>query len=506
MKKQLLLIIIGMFLISFAFAVEVTYCCEKSIDLDTSVPGVQGGWCQDAPEDKCDITSNCGTEENPSKCRKAPTSCDATSYCKLGTCIDSSEGTCMDNTPQKVCEEFDGVWFDEDSEDISQCSLGCCLMGEQAAFVTQTRCKTLSSLYGLETNYRTDLANEFECIASTTSEVKGACVFKDELATTCKFTTQAECSGMNVAGSDTNFYAGKLCSAEELATNCGHSKKTTCVEGRDEVYFLDTCGNLANIYDSSKVDNKEYWSELRDKSEVECGSDSNADSASCGNCDYYLGSTCKKYKRGESPNKPIVGDYICRDLGCEFEGERYEHGETWCAESKGIKENSPGSRYFRLVCYNGDVSVEPCADFRQEVCLQDEINGFRTAGCRVNMWQDCVAQTTSKDCTNTDKRDCTWIGGEGVKCVPKYNPGFDFWNIDTEASATCSVANAQCIAKFEKKLGEDKWQCEENCHCCVNDEEHEGCTGSGWQNFQNSICVQVGDCGSKKNYLGVMGY
>jgi len=43
------------------------------------------------------------------------------------------------------------------------------------------------------------------------------------------------------------------------------------------------------------------------------------------------------------------------------------------------------------------VSVEACADYRQEVCLQSDIDGFKTAACRVNMWQDCSAQEEEKD-------------------------------------------------------------------------------------------------------------
>jgi hypothetical protein len=480
MKNKILILTLGIFLIGFISAQGISYCCEKTTD---------GAWCQNSEQGQCDLNF-----------RNVPTSCEATSYCKLGTCIDSQEGTCMENTPQKVCNEEGGVWKVGKPEDNPQCQLGCCLIGDQAAYVTQTRCKKLSSLYGLETNYRTDIKNEVQCIMSATSDVIGACVFEKEYETTCELITQRECQEkgatatyeQNESDSEVNFHEGYLCSNEDLGTNCGPSKKTKCVG--DEVYFLDTCGNLANIYDSSKIKNKNYWSKIYSKEES-CGAgSSNADSSVCGNCDYYLGSTCKQYQRGEDKVKPNYGDFICRDLSCEYDGEKYEHGETWCVGTEGAEENLPGSRFFRLVCYNGDVTVEPCADFRQEICVESEVNSFSTAACRVNKWQDCIQQNDSLDCKNSDKRDCQWIE-ELEGCAPKYAPGFDFWNEGTDAESLCGVLTGTCVVTFEKKLKGGK-DCIENCECLDSDFELK----------VNQACGLIGDCGYKTNYLGVMGY
>ncbi|MCK4553179.1 hypothetical protein KAT80_03165 [Candidatus Pacearchaeota archaeon] len=471
-KKNFILgIILGIFLIGIVSGVgEVSYCCEKT---------TSGAWCQNAPEENCD-----------KEYRKVPASCEATSYCKLGCCYDSQEGTCMENTPEIVCNSEGGVWEDNAECDIPQCELGCCLIGDQAAFVTQTRCKRLSALYGLETNFRTDITNEISCIASAMSDVKGACVYEEDYAKTCQFLTKKECSELSV-GNETEFHEGFLCSSETLGTNCGPSKKTTCVEGRDEVYFVDTCGNLANIYDASKINSKEYWTNVYEKAESCNPSSSNADSVSCGNCDYYLGSTCKNYK--SAGKKATYGDNICKDLSCKYDGKTHQHGETWCANSNGIDKSLPGSRHFRLVCYNGEVSVEPCADFRQETCIESEINGFKTAACRVNMWQDCVAQDNKKDCENIDRRDCKWIGD---RCVPLYAPGFNFWETEGDAEELCSLANKECIIKYEKKLTGSK-KCVENCHC-----ENE----NAWKDSMNNFCISIGDCGEKTNYLGFQGY
>jgi len=540
-NKKLFLFLLSIFLISIISA-QASYCCERT---------TSGAWCQNAPEEECDLDY-----------LSAPTSCEATSYCKLGVCINSQEGTCLPNTPQIVCEENEGVWDEKDKEDIPQCQLGCCLIGEQAAFVTLTRCKSLASKYGLEINYRTDIQSEMECIANARPKVKGACVYEEEYQRTCKFTTRKECQEMEISGEEgsVEFYENYLCSATELSTNCGFPGGTTCVEGKDEVYFLDTCGNLANVYDYEKRNTPSYWEKII---APDCGNtDGNKDSMTCGNCDYFLGSTCKK-------GNANYGNFICEDLSCEYEGEDYQHGETWCARTvgdevqfganPGITDNDanlPGSRDFRLVCYNGEVSVEPCAEFRQEVCRQSSIGDFKTAACRVNMWQDCYTQDNEKDCTNTAKRDCKWIEGVSIlrddggnslaideegeeteaSCVPLYSPGFDFWEEGTDATSMCSRANTVCLVEYAAGVGQGGlWgnkgkpldmKCMEECRkeeCFMDDPLNlcnNKCEGKcpsqcvnadysineDWKNDMNEICMIMGDCGSSVNYIGEQGY
>ena len=464
-------------------------CCEKTQD---------GAWCQNSPESECD-----------SGYRSVPSSCESTSYCKLGCCYDSQEGTCTKNTPQKVCQDNGGVWEDEALCEIPQCELGCCLIGDQAAFVTQTRCKKLSSLYGLETNYRTDISNELSCISTASSHEKGACVFEREFEKTCKMTTREECNNIEASSgeedaSNVKFHQGYLCSAEELGTNCGPTEKTTCAEGKEEVYFLDSCGNIANVYDASKINDKTYWKYIAETTnEISvCGQGkNNADSATCGNCDYYLGSTCKEYERGTDRVKPNYGDYICRDLGCEYQGESYEHGETWCADSPGAKDGLPGSRDFRMICYNGEVSAEPCADYRQEVCIESEVNGFRNSGCVVNKWEACT-NINEKDACEDPDRDCKWIEGEGtqIKCFPETPVGLSFWGGDNEtgddsSQEVCDKGDYECTVKYEKGLLDSSWDCVENCHC-IDD---------SWRKEMETKCKLLGDCGSQNNYLGYKG-
>lgn len=228
-------------------SLESTICCEKT---------QSGLFCQDVPAAECASNS-----------RQVPTGCESTSFCKPGFCYDSDEGTCADNTPQLVCNAEGGIWNEESPP---QCELGCCTLGDQAAFVTLVRCKKLSSFLGLNTNYNTGIRDEVQCVLSVANQDKGACVFDFEFERTCKFTTRADCGGGigdGELGNQGEFFVNTLCSTEELGTNCGPTRDTICVDGKDEVYFVDSCGNPANIYDASKINDQNYWAEIKDSSE-----------------------------------------------------------------------------------------------------------------------------------------------------------------------------------------------------------------------------------------------
>jgi hypothetical protein len=470
-------------LITLGFASAASVCCEKTDD---------GLYCQNVPIEQC-------TNAN-----SVPTSCQATSFCKPGSCYDTTEGTCLDNTPKLVCNMNGGVWSDGA---VPQCNLGCCVLGDQAAFVTLVRCKKLASFLGLEINYQKDIKNEVQCISSVLGQVKGACVYESEFQRTCRIATKDDCLGVS-GGRTTNqtkneFFSGKLCSAEELKTICGPTTKTICVPGKEEVYFVDSCGNPANIYDAAKATDKEYWTNIKDKTESCNAGAANAKSASCGNCNYIAGTFCRKTTSGTA--KATYGDNICADLNCykTQNGKNYKHGESWCVYNdqgtSGQGNNAVGSRYYKHICMNGEEVLEACADFRQHECIEDSIatpaGPFAQAACRVNRWQDCVKQKEQKDCENTDQRDCLWSGGS---CVPKISPGLKFWEGD-EAKAICATASTKCEATSEKGLfGKEEWKGE-----CV---DSSGSVDSGWLSSMQNKCMSMGDCGPKINWVGDKGF
>ena len=56
------------------------------------------------------------------------------------------------------------------------------------------------------------------------------------------------------------------------------------------------------------------------------------------------------------------------------------------------------------------------------------------------------------------------------------------------------------------------WECKENCECIGLQEGdkiygNEGRAGlARWLSERNNLCISLGDCGSKENYIGTEGY
>lgn len=423
-------------------------------------------------------------------------------------------------------------------------------MGDQASFVTLTRCKKLSGFFGLETNFQLNIDDEATCILTAHLQDKGACVFELENQRTCRLTTRGECTDLHSPNvtSGVEFHKNKLCSADELATNCGPTSETMCIEGKDEVYFKDSCGNQANIYDSNKIYSKSssYWQEIVPKEES-CkpkSNNGNAGSKTCGNCDYFKGSICNE-------GNANIGENICTDLNCydTENGKDYNNGESWCLyqSNVGLGRDVVGSRHFRHICINGEEIIEPCTDFRNEVCIQGKIEttegDFIEAACRVNRWRDCIDQDEKEDCLNTDKRDCYWLkgmglsaslgeaiasssqeatssqtfsggstggfsggatgnviaqettgvvtGGKGI-CLPEVPPGLKFWG-SSDASSICNLGSSTCTVKYEKGAltGFDDKPI-----------ENEECLEQAWAVKMNNVCTSLGDCGAYLNIAG----
>jgi hypothetical protein len=503
---------------------DPSFCCERTTD---------GGWCVNDEESACDTSYSI-----------APTSCESTSFCRLGTCYESEEGICMERTPGIVCRDGGGTWDERGVNEIPQCQLGCCIIADQAAFVPLVRCKRLSTLFGVENDYRTDIKSEVECIAIANAQDVGACVYDKDFERVCDFTTRGECGAVEqveIIGENASIDSGKifyqdfLCSAEELSTACARQTTTTCYKG--DVYWVDSCGNRENVY-SDDMDRSWNRGKVIDSGDV-CDANDGSD-IDCGNCDYMLGSRCAEWSG--FAGGPEYGDNYCRRTECvDRDGAARINGESWCINDgvTGDGTDPAGSRYYREICVDGEVRVEACADYRNEICLdgsiETSVGTFETAACRVNRWQDCMIQTKGDDCRNTDKRDCIWSdalpgvdwvpvtdpssagtgsviapitgksifsddgGDEGTPtavavltgiCLPNYPPGLKFWD-DSSASIICAQAHANCTVYYEEKLYGSK-KCVENCDCLLE----------GWAAAANQICSMLGDCGGYVNYQG----
>ena len=473
-------------------------CCPETND---------GNICQDVPSDY-------------EECKDSllPTSCEQVSSCKLGCCFDEQEGLCSSNSPKQRCEQDTGKLKDNSACNILECRLGCCVLGNEAQYITENRCEKLSSFHGSEFDYRQEVS-ELECLNTGKTQTQGACVLEVEdngnIVKSCEFTTQQKC--LQRTGNSLNFYENSLCTNPELKTICQPTKNTVCAEGKDEVYFVDSCGNIANIYDSTKVDDKDYWSKVVSK-----GNSCSVQGKNCGNCNYPE-NKCFKYRQGED-EKLEHGDFTCRNLNCEdapdmidalgklIEKKDRKNGESWCVYDSYIGEGKDvvGSRHFKYYCYEGEVKNEPCADFRQEICTESKDDSLTNAECRINRWRECLdinSMTESsekkidynemiQECEGT--LDC-YVQNTDVDeqfkfsmCIPQYPTGFDLNdNLRGElAKQTCAMASQDCIVVYVKTMS--GWKCALNCDC----------ESSKFTQQMNDLCIGLGDCGGYINILG----
>ena len=487
--EVLLILVIGIIFTNIIYAV----CCPETSD---------GAICQDIDSSE---TDNCAVSTLPS-------SCENVGSCQPGCCIDSEEGLCSPRSTEAECAFLGGEWRDQESCLFRECKKNCCILGDEVRYVTDKRCEKLSADYGVEKDFR-QLSGEIECLALSASQRDGACLFSSGA---CQRLTEKSC--LEKGG---EFSGGHLCTSEELNTSCQPTNQTTCFEGKDGVYFLDSCGNPANIYDSSKVNNEEYWEEII-SSENSCNSDSgNINSASCGNCDRYRGSECANKEETGSEISLDYGNNYCMDLNCneapdvvDAQGDVLKtkdriNGESWCVYDSQIGEglDTVGSRHWKYYCQDGEVVVEGCADYRQEICVErrGDIQGrnLSVAECKTNDWRNCIGYNSDEELSKSerekmcsDNEECYWsetqIGDSALElCAPKYPSGFKFWekregDKKTEAEKICSYANQTCRVVFV--CGD----CEVNCHC-LTDEFTEG---------MNNLCMSMGDCGAGVNVMG----
>ena len=81
-------------------------------------------------------------------------------------------------------------------------------------------------------------------------------------------------------------------------------------------------------------------------------------------------------------------------------------------------------------------------------------------------------------------------------CIPRYAPGFNFWESQQDAEDMCNIGTAVCVMEYEKRIG-GEWE-------CVGSECK--CDDAAWLESANTLCTSLGDCGSSVDYLDYEGY
>jgi hypothetical protein len=447
-------------------------CCPKT---------KQGAICQDIASVN---TSECATNVFSQKCSEFED-------CKIGCCVDLTEGLCTPRATKKQCEDNGGLWNDEESCNVFECQKGCCVLGSNVDFTTALRCERLSWFFGHDVDFR-DIPYEPVCLKLTENLKMGACV----LPSACTFTTQETC--IKLKG---EFMENQLCSNTDLNTSCKKQQTIGCLPNKHEIYWFDSCGNPENIYSSSKDFS---WNNgfVLNKNQS-CNPDSsNIDSKNCGNCNYLSGGTCVQSDKGV-----VDGNYICKDMNCIDEnGKQWKNGESWCIYDSyvGDGKDTVGSRHWYAYCKDGEITKRGCDDYRTQLCVgsKQEINGvnYSFAGCALNEANRCLNYNSQENTTQKCSQNslCTMktinMGSSFVfdVCVGKHPIG----NILTpktyeQTNQICGVASQECIVVYKKNYKGD-WKCKENC----------ACKSAGFANAMNDLCVSLGDCGTYINYIG----
>ncbi len=440
-------------------AATPAYCCEKA---------KSGAVCTEVAS-----TSECAG-------RSSPTDCRSTDYCSIGCCINPNSGKCDQNTPKPSCSA-ENFRNGADCSSVSECKKGCCMMGESAIWTTEKNCEIEYQFRGFQPpiNFSKTIKSEPVCIFGVEKEKKGACVLQSENARTCKYITLGECNTRTKVRTTTNpnFFVGVLCSNPSLNTTCKARDHKDCMEGKEDVYWFDSCGNPEEVYDK-----------------------------------------CDLLKKSKYCKKNIANNEArCESVSCVVDGVTRRNGESWCKYDGtiGTGKDPVGSRHIKHVCFMGEEKIEPCSDYRNEICVQKDTSAsdgttFSQSACKVNNWRTCYSfnqlETAELEKKCKEETDCFVMDVNIANhfnfkvCVPQYPPGFSFetptaaqiqTGEKTKTESNCAIATQTCTETWKWCLLTG-WKCIDNC----------GCHEPVFTTKMNELCAALGDCGAWTNYNG----
>lgn len=498
-------------------------CCERT---------TSGESCRYTDVDGCDSDFKVGEFQR----------CEDTSFCKVGCCV-SPEGSCSKQVSKSTCESAGREYFWDPNADCSlpRCEKGCCVLGgAECSLSTEKKCSELTSRFeGLEFDFRSSINNEPDCTAVCKQQDDGCCVRDDG---SCTKTTRGMC-GLSDGSGSTGFYKDAFCSNDALNRLCDpdcvlHAGGRHCVEGLEDVYWFDSCGNREEVV---KGDDSIPWSD---------------NLARDGDCDYATGTLCSEKTDSEHESA------YCKNLNCrksDLETEEYANnhyttfdglsddafarynGESWCVYDSRPEPglSTVGSRQWRHICVNGEETVEPCKDYREEFCFQAKIpdipgrepssgaypESYTESSCIENKADICTdtcntaidededvakraAYRNDKKCCGNNAAQCVWLNQGGTDdaprgmCLPRVSLGGKFWTNENaeqnsaikEKCDTADVPEDDCNTYWEKLVPgpAGEWECKDKCECYSND---------AFAN-KNKLCNSVGDCGAFYNYKG----
>ncbi len=459
-------------------ALATNSCCEKTASGDT---------CLYTRVEECDTSGQIANFQH----------CEETPFCKVGCCVSEEEGSCSKQTSKGTCEAEGFKWHDSPTCEVNECKKGCCVLsGASCAYVTENKCDRILDDYPELTKDFREADSELTCTNICREQDMGCCV--SEGGDTCMWGARGNCGLMDGTGGE-GFYKDTFCSNENLPCDCDAQQEKHCLEGTEDAYWFDSCDNPEDI--AEDCDYARLSSLCTEADET--------------NTEAY----CKSINCADTWDDPTSSD--------PNNGMMRYNGESWCSYDAltGPTFDVVGSRHYRHICINGEEIVEPCKDFREEMCISGTITDApmgetKTAMCIPNRWKECTTTcNTAKDakdpaemeikmaadkkcCERADLRECSWIGTEdsGV-CVPRVKPGLKFWTDMKNGATPDANAISECEkGKYETKVQWGKikldpnsdWECKQNCEAYEDE----------LLSSRNQYCRSMGDCGAHYNYIG----
>ncbi len=488
-------------ILSFVSSAEENYygCC-----LETKT----GEYCKESYSSECLSGFNRGT------------SCSSLNSCKKGCCYNDEKTIFNRNTFKYVCDKGVNRWIESPLCNLDIAKQGCCIVGSDVSFTTKGACEILTQNSPLRDGNQIEWieTSEQACIAIQDFATLGACVLSDK---SCKMQTALECQ--KISG---DYHSNLLCTAPQLETICQKTQRTICDEETGRIFYLDSCGNKANIYDSVNYDNNDYWTKVFNVMESCVLSSLNP--LTCGNCNRFDNTYCSNaVNDGLTPSQGI---YYCKPQDCTYipseytnsedsTPRTYKNGETWCIYESKIGEGKevPGSTNYLAQCDQGEIKINPCGTFgiRNELCIQEEStdylsgNTFSKATCQPNPADTCYSfnggETEEEKEDNLEKcsnqpgciaKDFLFSNNYSFSfCVPEYPKGLDF-SRNTGTTNTCSFASSfisEIPIYFVQEDG--KCKCYSNCEYLTKE----------FTEKMHDFCISFGDCGFNVNLLGEEG-
>jgi len=521
---QIITIVFSIFILADFSNAEQQACCEKTLD---------GDYCLNSFESKCDANYNKAVNQD----------CSQTQFCGNVCCIDKVGGSCSKNVPFSTCVNNGNNRADPKAScGIPECDKGCCQIGSNYFLDTEQGCKSKSKNYpmlnGVD-NFDESISDETSCLNLARQQEEGCCVNNQQ----CTFTTKQNCevSDSLVTDGSEGFYSSILCSSPSLKCSCVSHAGKQCFD--DAMHWVDSCGNKEEKIEQC---NEEEVCKLDKNGEAYCGglncedtADYKTNAASLSeqlqtaekvlqdipkqiqNLNAQLTqvenglNNLEKTDSSSSPNIPSEKDNLesrkktikeklnnlnkketdLKQKISSLQGQLVEsakvgghrsNGESWCIYEgpTGDFRDYPGTRHYRHYCFNGEEYVEPCREYREEVCLQ---------GSFTNSIGE--AESSSRCLQNSFSSKNEGALPVNISTVPlglRFWESYDSSNKDSplrDSGETCKKGNLKCKVTYAKSSYFGDWECVSNCAC-----EKQEIVDKAVM-----FCKSQGDCGADLN-------